>query len=163
VPKFFRKYVKRFFNFLKEKLGKYIQSIILYGSVARDTWDSESDIDLLLILKDNYFENHNKETISSLVIEFYNEIREEKTFKKYRFHSFQVLCLSRSEIKKFRTLFYDIAVDGIILCDKNNIGLKLIEEYRKRIKNKGIKRIFIDENDFYWKRKEVKFGEIIEL
>ena len=77
VPKFFRKYVKRFFNFLKEKLGKYIQSIILYGSVARDTWGSESDIDLLLILKDTYFENHNKETISSLVIEFYNEIRKE--------------------------------------------------------------------------------------
>jgi predicted nucleotidyltransferase len=164
VPPFFKKYLKWFLDFLEKKLNNNnILSIILYGSIARNTWNEESDVDLLLILNNTFFETHSKDDISNLIIDFYNQIREEKGYDKYKFHPIQVLSLNKSELKKFRTLFYDIAMDGIRLWDKNEIGLEFMKQIKNRIKEKGLQRVFVDEDDFYWKRREVKFGEIIEL
>jgi hypothetical protein len=81
----------------------------------------------------------------------------------YKNHSIEILTLSKNELDTFRTLFYDIALDGIIIYDTNNIGLNLLNKFRKRIEKMGLKRIYLDENDFYWKRKDIKFGEIIDL
>ena len=54
-------------------------------------------------------------------------------------------------------------MDGIILYDRANVGLSFIERINKRILNKNIKRIFISDKNFYWKRNNVEFGELIEL
>jgi len=66
------------------------------------------------------------------------------------------------DLHTFRTIFYDIAMDGIILFDRNQTGFQFLKKIKKRIEEKGLRRIFIKENDYYWERK-VKFGEIIEL
>ncbi|MHA1726574.1 MAG: hypothetical protein ACTSXH_17340 [Promethearchaeota archaeon] len=45
--------------------------------------------------------------------------------------------LVKIELSQFRTLFYDIAIDGVILHDKDKTtGMKLIKNYQKRIKKK---------------------------
>ena len=54
-------------------------------------------------------------------------------------------------------------MDGIIIYDKNKIGAKFIKKIRQRIKDKSLQRVFISDKNFYWKRKDVQFGEIIEL
>jgi uncharacterized protein len=163
VPKFFREYLKEYLNYIKERLKKDLISIILYGSVARGSWDKESDIDLLLILSNDYFEENDEYKISEILIDFYEKCRTKEVFEKYKYHTIQILSLSVNDLKKFRTLFYDIALDGIILYDPKDIGSKLITSYQKRIEEKDLKRIYINENDFYWKRKDIKFGEMIEL
>lgn len=163
IPKVFRPYIKNFLTFLKEELNEDLISLILYGSVARSTWNKESDIDVLLIVSNKFFKQFNEQKISEITIKFYNKFREDNLYDDYKNHSIQILTLSINDLEKFRTLFYDIAIDGIIIYDTNNIGVELLTKYRKRIEKLGIKRIFLDKNDFYWKRKDIKFGEIIEL
>lgn len=163
VPKFFKEYLKSFFQFLKKRLNGYILSLILYGSVARSTWNEESDIDLLLILSNKFTKNFNDFRISKLTIEFYNKIYQSDLYKKMKFHPLSLMSLTKEELKRFRTLFYDIAIDGIILYDRKNIGLKFIEKYKKQIKKKNLKRVYLDEDDFYWERGDIKMGDIIEL
>ena len=163
IPKFFRDYLKIFLTFLKKELNEDLISLIIYGSVARDTWNNESDIDLLIIVSNNYFNQFNEVKISEITIDFYNECRKDCIYDNYINHSIEILTLSINDLDKFRTLFYDIAIDGIIIYDTNNISLKFLEEYQNRIKKMGLKRIFLDKNDFYWERKDIEFGEIIDL
>jgi len=163
VPNFFESYLITFFKYLKGRLKDDLISLILYGSIARETWHKESDIDLLLILSDDFFKKYNDYKISELIIDFYDKNRKNNLYKKYEFHTLQILSLSIEDLRKFRTLFYDIAIDGIILFDTKEVGLSLIEKYQKRIEEKALRRVYINENDFYWKRNDIKFGEIIEL
>ena len=163
IPKFFRHYLKSFLSYLKEELNEDLISLIIYGSVARSTWNRESDVDVLLIVSNNYFNQFNEDKISEITINFYNKCREGSMYDNYINHSIQILTLSINDLDKFRTLFYDIAVDGIIIYDTNNIGLNLLMKYRNRIEKMGLKRIFLNKNDFYWERKDIEFGELIEL
>ncbi|MGM0467509.1 MAG: nucleotidyltransferase domain-containing protein [Promethearchaeati archaeon] len=50
IPEFFRKYLKLYLQHLKKRINENLLSLILYGSVARDIWNEESDVDLFLIL-----------------------------------------------------------------------------------------------------------------
>ena len=66
--------VKNVYEVMKEELiagllkifGNNISMIILYGSVARNEYTDESDIDIAIILK-NEIDNKNKRTIYKLV------------------------------------------------------------------------------------------------
>jgi predicted nucleotidyltransferase len=163
VPLFFREYLEKFLMYLKKRVKKDLISVILYGSVARDTWNTESDLDLLVILSHDFHEENGDYRISKILIDFYDNNRNTEIFEKYKFHSLQILSLNINEIEKLRTIFYDIAMDGIILYDPKNIGLRMIKIYLEQIEKKNLKRIYVSKNDFYWKRKDVKFGERIEL
>ena len=114
-------------------------------------------------MSNNYLNQFNEDKISEITINFYNKCREGSIYNNYINHSIENLTLSINGLDKFRTLFYDIAVDGINIYDTNNIGLELLKKYRKRIEKMGLKRIFLDKNDFYWERKDIEFGELIEL
>ena len=137
IPIVFRQYLKSFLTFLKEELKGDLISLILYGSVARGTWNKESDIDVLLIVSNKFFKQFNEQKISEITIKFYNKCRESNLYDEYKNHSIQILTLSINELEKFRTLFYDIALDGITIYDTNNIGLDLLMNYRKRIEKLG--------------------------
>lgn len=164
LPNLFRNYLNNFFNTIKENFREILLSVILFGSVARGKWTNKSDIDLFLIMADEFSkESRIYPNLIELKINFYktNFLRNENG--DLIFHPIQIIPLVLKNLKNFRTTFYDIAVDGIILYDKNKTGLKFIEEIKKRIKILGLKRILDSNGNFYWQHKEIKFGEIIEI
>lgn len=163
LPEYFQPYIKGFFEFLRNKLNENFLSLILYGSIARGTWKEESDIDLLLIISDETLEILEKSDILKGIVDFYLEFNFKKYDYNYSSNSIDLLILTSEELSTFRTLFYDIALDGIILYDKEDMGFNLISCYRNRIKEKRLKRVFLDLDDFYWKRQDIKFGDIFEL
>jgi len=163
VSYIFRDYLYNFVRLLKEKYKEDLLSIILFGSVARGKWNKESDIDLFIIFT-------NKSSIRTAinnqltkVISDYERKSKLKNSKGDRlFSTIQDISLSLKDLHTFRTIFYDIAMDGIILFDRNKTGFHKLKKIKKRIEEKGLKKVFIKENDYYWER-NVKFGEIIEL
>jgi len=164
VPYIFRNYLISYVSVLKQNFNNNLISVILYGSVARGKWTYESDIDLLLIFSDEItnLSGFNK-ILTSITVTF------EKTFQlkdgnnKRIYCSLQEYPIFLNDLSNFRTLFYDIAMDGIILYDRANVGFSFIERIKKRIVNKNLKRIFISDEIFYWTRNNVEFGELIEL
>ena len=164
VPYLFRDYIYNFLNMLKDNFKEKLLSLILFGSVARGKWTNESDIDLLLILANDSMEYRQlNKKLTIITFDFYenNDLRDEKGNSIYG--SIQIIPLILKDLSIFRTLYYDIAMDGIIIFDRKEISLKFIENIKQRIKKKGLKRVYISDNDFYWKRKKIKFGEIFEL
>ncbi len=164
VPILFRDYVFKFIPLLREKFKENLISIVLFGSVARRNYSQNSDIDLFIILSNEYSENIIvSETITDLIIEFQEKNSLKSLDGKDISPSIQVLSLLIKDLNTFRTIYYDLAVDGLILYDPKNTGSEFINCIKKRIEEKELKRVYINQNDFYWKRKDIKFGEIIEL
>jgi len=164
IPIFYQNYIFSFINRLKENFSEKLLSVILFGSVSRRKLLKSSDFDLLLIFSNeitNTFLLDKK--IADLTIEFYknNELKNEKGIKVYP--AIQTIVLSLMELDIFRTLFYDIATDEIIIFDKDDPGLKFVKKIKNRIKEKELKRVYLGDNDFYWKRKKIRFEEIVEL
>ncbi|MHA1195816.1 MAG: nucleotidyltransferase domain-containing protein [Promethearchaeota archaeon] len=164
VPYLFRDYLKDYIEILENFLKGKLISFILYGSVARGKWNQYSDIDILIILENDIKSLEELEAeILEKTIKFENKNELVSSSGKKLYITFQLLILREKDLKKFRTLFYDVALDGIILYDKNDTGFNFIKEIRKQIEEKKLKRIFISEDDFYWEREGIKYGDIFEL
>lgn len=164
LPIIFRNYLLSFLSVLKIKFGNNLLSLVVFGSVARGKWSNNSDIDILLIFSENYLDKRKlSEILADIKIKFYekNEIKNKDGINLYT--PIQEIALFLKDLDNFRTLYYDIAMDGIILFDKNDTTQEFITKIKKRIKENNIKRIYINDNNFYWKRGKIKFGEIIEL
>lgn len=117
-------------DFLKNELGKedwfvevkpFVKAFILYGSVAKETNKSDSDIDILLILplniekqytKGEYFYDYQGQKINIVLrsIEKLRKIAKEKTdlFQKEVFRKAEVLMDADGEV-------------GDLLCKVNSI------------------------------------------
>jgi len=163
VSYIFRDYLYNFVRLLKENYKEDLLSIILFGSVARGKWNNESDIDLLIIFSNK---SSIKITINNRLTKIISDYERKSKLKNSKgdrlFSTIQDISLLLKDLHTFRTIFYDIAMDGIILFDRNQTGFHFLKKIKKRIEEKGLKRVFIKENDYYWER-NVKFGEIIEL
>ncbi len=159
----FRDYLYNFVKLMKENYKEDLLSIILFGSVARGKWNNESDIDLFIIFTNKSSLRTTINNRLTKIISGYERKSKLRNSKGDRlFSTIQDISLVLKDLHIFRTVFYDIAMDGIILFDRNQTGFQFLKKIKKRIKEKGLRRIFIKENDYYWERK-VKFGEIIEL
>ncbi|MHA1339133.1 MAG: nucleotidyltransferase domain-containing protein [Promethearchaeota archaeon] len=78
-------YLKDIERLIKNKIGfNNIYSIVLFGSYARDDYSENSDIDLLIIIKDEFFKSHNLNYIKyieklAIGIELKNNLRIRRT------------------------------------------------------------------------------------
>jgi HEPN domain-containing protein/predicted nucleotidyltransferase len=117
-----------------KKLPFGIVSVVIYGSWVSKRQRESSDIDLLIVSN----EIHPKKTKRGKEIATIKEILS-LTFP------LDVMLLTQNEcISNFRNhnpLFLDIAWEGIILLDKENFIKSLIEQTRKYISDKKIKKV----------------------
>ena len=163
VSYIFRDYLYNFVKLMKEDYKEDLLSIILFGSVARVKWNNESDIDLLIIFTNK---SSLRTTINKRLTKIISDYERKSKLRNSKgdrlFSTIQDISLEIKDLHTFRTIFYDIAMDGIILFDRNQTGFHFLRKIKKRIEEKGLRRVFIKENDYYWER-NVDFGEIIEL
>lgn len=160
----FRNYLQEYLTVLKDKFKNHLLSVILFGSVARGQWNKESDIDLLLILADETPSTPElNQELTEITIDFETKNVLLDAKGNILYCPIKEVAFLVKELEHFRTLFYDISVDGIIIYDRFKVGKNFQEKIRNRITEKGLKRVDAGDNIFYWKHKAIKFGEIIEL
>jgi len=63
-----REVAEAFAKDVRKLLGDNLVEIVLFGSVARGEWSEESDIDLLLVVKNNPWETQKK--LADLVVDY---------------------------------------------------------------------------------------------
>uniref|UniRef100_A0A7V6CDL3 Nucleotidyltransferase domain-containing protein n=1 Tax=Thermodesulfobacterium geofontis TaxID=1295609 RepID=A0A7V6CDL3_9BACT len=137
-------------------------SVVLFGSVARETQRFDSDVDILIIV-----ENLPKGRLKR-VIEFMQiEEKIEDYFKNLEnmgiYTHISPILKTPEEVKKGSPLFLDLVEDAKILYDKDDFFKNKIEEIKKKLKKLGAKRYWLG-NAWYWVLKpDIKPGESIEL
>lgn len=157
----YKKDLDIFKQLLIEKFGDNLISLVLYGSVARGTAKDESDIDLLIILKDapaGYYER--LEPVIDIELKLRNSA--EKTAEATPM--FSSIILSMEEAMENRNIFLDMIEASVILYDKNGFFKKRLDEMKSRLLKLGSRKIVLDDNTWYWRLKpDLTAGEIVEL
>ncbi len=165
IPFIFRDYLYNFIITLKDNFQENLLSVILFGSIARGKWTKDSDIDLFLIYSNDSSQNMQLliHRLAKIKVEFYKTYTIKSKWGKKLYNPIQIFPLLMKDLKDGKTIFYDIAMDGLILLDKKNVGFNFLESIKLKIKNLKLKRIFDHNGNFYWQHKQIKFGEIIEI
>ncbi|GFO96060.1 DNA polymerase beta domain-containing protein region [groundwater metagenome] len=143
---------------LLEQFKDDLISLVLFGSVARGTARKESDIDILIILKDapdSYYER--LKPVIDIELELRNDIEGMPPV-------FSSIILSMDEAKENRNIFLDMIDDSIILYDKNSFFKNRLSELKNRLIQLGSKKVILDDDTWYWNLKpDMEAGEVIEL
>jgi Nucleotidyltransferase domain. len=155
---------------LLEKLTKLLQeefqdkliSVVLYGSVARGDNRKDSDIDLLLVIKDL------PKTITERVILFDKVERKLDDYIMRLMDDGYYITLTPvlktpEEAMRFSPIYMDMTEDAIILYDENGFFRKVLEKTKKRLKELGFERVWLSKKVWYWRKRNYKFGEMIDF
>jgi len=142
--------------------GERLISVVVFGSVGRETQRFDSDIDLLIIatgLPDGRMKR---------VKEFSNVEDRMQGFIQSLEKNGITTCLSPvfktpEEAAGLSPLFFDMIEDARILFDKDEYFSEVLEKLKKRLKVLGSKRIWRG-NAWYWELKpDYKHGEVFKI
>ena len=160
----FKPLLDRFVGDIQQCHGENLLSIVLYGSVARETASFNSDVDLLLVLdKATKVYWKRLESITPILM----NLRGEKCWKELEEAGItleiNVLIFSREEADQNRYLYLDMIEEARILVDRGGFFRGRLRKFEKRLAKLGAKKIPID-GAWYWDLKpDLKKGEIVVL
>jgi len=147
---------------VKSFYGDRLVSFVVFGSVARETYRFDSDIDLLIIAED-LPKGRMKRVAQFLTVEDRIETFLESLRKEGMNTYISPVFKTPEEAEMGSPLFLDMVEDASILFDKNGFFSKVLERLRNRLKELGAKRVWKG-NAWYWVLKpDYKPGEVIEL
>lgn len=142
--------------------GERLVSLVVYGSAGRETMRFDSDIDILIIVKD-LPKGRMKRVAEFSAIEaaliYYME-----QLKKEGIHTdLSPVFKTPEEAQRGSPLFLDMVEDAVILYDKDGFFASVLERLRNRLKKLGSKRVWKG-NAWYWVLKpDYKPGEVFEI
>jgi len=150
------KTLKRLTSLCKDYYGERLISLAVFGSVGRGTPRPDSDIDLLLVIKDlpdgriaRVKEFAAIETTLGMVIK--SRIELSPVFK------------TPEEIAHGSPLFLDMVEDVRMLFDRDDFFKSVLKNLKERLQKLGARRIW-QGNVWYWDLKpDYKQGEIFEI
>lgn len=153
-----------FVSLVQEALGDCVVSIVLYGSVARGEARPESDVDVLLVLKEApaVYRDRLRPLLPIL-----RRLRGQPCWKGLEaqgiFPSLSLLVLSREEADQNRYLYLDMLEDARILVDREGFFQHRLKTLRIRLGELGARRIQKN-GDWYWDLKpDLAPGEVVIL
>lgn len=164
LPCIYADFLSRYCKILYEHFSQRLVGVLVFGSVARGSWDRNSDIDLLVVV-----DGWNKpiwERTKELV-NLRRKMRETLEFQRLVERnlptSIQHYPLSKSEALEPHRIYVDACMEGIILYEKEGFLSKVLGEFREKLSKLGAMRITTASGKTYWHLKQVKAGEVFEL
>lgn len=158
------RYLKLILDCLRETLNILdLESFAIYGSVARGNASNISDIDILLISDSFYGSLASRiEKVCKIEDLVKDELKWLKDHSIYTSLSFYPL--RKNEAERIPLLFLDMIDDAVIIYDKNRFLENLLLNLNKELLRIGAKKVFINNEHWYWDLKpDYKLGEIIEI
>ncbi len=163
-------YRQKYYNFI-EKLSKAIMnfycdrliSIVIFGSVASDTFRPDSDIDILIIAKE--LPKGRVKRVEEFMKNIESKLEQDmmKLSKEGIYITLSPVFKTPEEVHTGSPLFLDMTENVKILFDRDDFFKKYLETLKIKLKNLGARKIY-SKGGYYWELKpDYKFGEIIEL
>ncbi|MFP3306215.1 MAG: nucleotidyltransferase domain-containing protein [Thermocladium sp.] len=154
--------LKKLTKLLLDEFGDRLISVVVYGSVARGDHRNDSDVDLLIVIKDL------PKTITERMMLFEkieSKIEDDidKLMDEGYYVTFSPIMKTPEEAVRFSPLYMDMTDDAVILYDRDNFFGNVLEKTREKLLELGFERVWISKKAWYWRKKDYKFGEVIDF
>ncbi|AEE94812.1 DNA polymerase beta domain protein region [Acidianus hospitalis W1] len=149
-------------SIMKEEFKDSLISVVLYGSVARGDNRKDSDVDLIVVIKDLPKDSMLKR-IRLFETKVEDKLNLEEYWKKGYYITLSPVLKTPEEAVRFSPLYLDLVYDGIILYDKDNFFLNILEKLKEKLKELGAERVRQGKMWYWVLKKDYKFGDVIEL
>ncbi|PVU74588.1 hypothetical protein DDW11_05740 [Sulfolobus sp. SCGC AB-777_G06] len=147
---------------MKEEFKDDLISVVVYGSVARGDNRNDSDVDLLIIMK-----NLPKDSMLKRIRVFETKVEDKLNLDEYwkmRYYiSLSPVLKTPEEAEKFSPLYLDMVYDAVILYDRNYFFTRILQKLRDRLKELGAERVRMGKKWYWVLKKDSRFGETVEL
>ncbi|BCU68155.1 DNA polymerase [Sulfolobales archaeon HS-7] len=158
----YRSVLEKLVKLLSEEFGDKLISVVIYGSVARGDNRKDSDVDLLLVIKEL------PKTLTERIMLFEKvEKGIEDDIERLRDQGYYVtlspIMKTPEEAVRFSPLYMDMTEDAIILYDKDHFFKTVLDETKERLQKLGFERVWVSKKVWYWRKKDYKFGEVINF
>ena len=159
----FRELEKRLLSEILLFYGERLISVVVFGSVARETQNFDSDLDLLIIAEGlpqgRMRRIREFEPVEEKIEPFLKFLQQNKGINTY----LSAIIKSPEEARGGSPLFLDMVEDAKILFDKDGFFEGILEKLKNRLRELGARRIWRG-NAWYWDLKpDYKPGDVIEL
>jgi len=154
--------LKKLTKLLLDEFGDRLISVVVYGSVSRGDHRNDSDVDLLIVIKDL------PKTITERMMLFEkieSKIEDDidKLMDEGYYVTFSPIMKTPEEAVRFSPLYMDMTDDAVILYDRDNFFGNVLEKTREKLLELGFERVWISKKAWYWRKKDYKFGEVIDF
>ncbi len=159
----FRELERMLLSEIRSFYGDRLISVVVFGSVGRETQSFDSDIDLLIIAeglpKGRMKRIREFGSVEDKVEPFLKSLRKKEGINTY----ISAIIKRPEEAQKGSPLFLDMVEDAKILFDRDGFFGGVLDSLKKRLKELGAKRIWKG-NAWYWDLKpDYRPGDVIEL
>ncbi|MGH7452766.1 MAG: nucleotidyltransferase domain-containing protein [bacterium] len=148
----------------RQNFGSHLKAAALYGSVARGSAQSTSDIDLILVFDTLPKDRGKRIDMIFPIVQQAEASPAAETLRAGGFYpAISPFLYTVEEIERTQPILLDITEDGIVLFDSGVLERKL-HKLRERLKELGAKRVVHADGSMYWDLKpDWQPGEEIEL
>jgi predicted nucleotidyltransferase len=160
----YAEYLEQLVRLLREEIPANLVSLVLYGSVARGQASAESDLDLLVVLRDApeaYYERLRP------FVAVLRRLRRTPAAEQARACGLwgepSFVILTQSEAAQSRLLYLDMTVEARVLLDEEGFFQARLRRTRQRLRQLGSRRVPTDRG-WYWELQPGgKLGEAVYL
>lgn len=154
----YERLLERLIAEVRAHYGERLVACAVYGSVARGTQREDSDVDLLLVVRDL------PRGRFARVDEFCPvEARVEAAFSSGGPVSLSPIFKAPQEVEAGSPLFLDLVEDARILYDPSGLLAGYLDRLRARLRALGARRVWMG-NAWYWELKpDLRPGEVFSL
>lgn len=147
----------------RRRFGDDLVAAALYGSVARGRVTTDSDIDILLIVRDLPFTTGERVTLAGPIEEALRpELR--GLHERGIWTSVSALLHTPEDAESHPPAYLDMTEDAHLLYDPHGFLAGVLEDIRQRLRELGGHRVWLDEDRWYWVlKKDYVLGERIEV
>ena len=124
LPKSIKDYINAFSGIVSKHPN--VCGIMLFGSVAKNSYDKDSDVDMLIVVDENKINAYDFITDAKMQVE---NLRENFLKEEYHFR-ISATILDKAELKDFRPIYFDLLSYGIILYEKGATLTDFLNEVR---------------------------------
>ncbi|MFN3739444.1 MAG: nucleotidyltransferase family protein [Thermodesulfovibrionales bacterium] len=163
-------YREEFYNLIEQLKGLTLDyyserliTLAIFGSVARDTFRPDSDIDILIIAEGLPKGRLKRVSEFEKNIELSLEETLKRLFNQGIYPRLSPLFKTPEEVLQGSPIFLDMTEDVKILYDRDNFFKTYLQGLKERLKRLGARKVYF-KGGYYWELKpDYKYGEIIEL
>ncbi len=151
-------------DIFKEFYDERLISICVFGSVARKTFNPNSDIDILIALEEAPKSNFKR---TSEIMPLMNKIYDFKEYEELDRYAMTLspsfIIRTKQEIQTHPSILIDISQEGLILYDRDDFLSDVLDEIRARLKELGSKKIYTSQGYYWFLKPDIKPGEVVEI